>query len=168
MRVRLEEAKEWAAVRTLHASTFPTTAEADLVDNLRQQASPLISLVAEQAEIIIGHILFSPVMLTGHPDLQLMGLAPMAVAPVHQRQGVGAALVREGLVRCKELGFGAVVVLGHPDYYPRFGFVPAAVNFGIHCEFAAPPEAFMVVELKEGYLHGKSGTIKYHQAFSAF
>lgn len=96
-----------------------------------------------------------------------MGLAPMAVAPDHQRKGVGSALVRSGLARCKELDFSAVVVLGHPEYYPRFGFTPA-VQFGIGCEFAAPPEAFMIVELETGCLHGKSGMIRYHSAFDVF
>ncbi|MBM4261844.1 MAG: N-acetyltransferase [Deltaproteobacteria bacterium] len=167
MRVRLEEPKDWAAVHRVNAAAFPTTAEADLVDIVRLRANPIISLVAEQDETVIGHMLFSPVTLTGHADLKVMGLAPMAVAKDHQRQGVGSALVREGLARCKELDFGAVVVLGHPDYYPRFGFAPA-VQYGIGCEFAAPPEAFMIVELEPGYLHGKSGTIRYHSAFDVF
>ena len=93
-----------------------------------------------------------------------MGLAPMAVAPSHQHQGIGSALVRAGLERCKALGAGAVIVLGHPEYYPRLGFSPA-VRFGIGCEYDAPQEAFMVVELQPGYLRGVSGTIQYHDAF---
>ena len=88
----------------------------------------------------------------------------MAVAPAHQNQGIGSALVRAGLERCKELGFGAVVVLRHPEYYPRFGFSPST-RFGIGCEYEAPEEAFMIVELQPAYLRGKSGTIKYHAAF---
>jgi len=102
--------------------------------------------------------------ILGHPDLNIMGLAPMAVAPANQNKGIGSALVRTGLERCKELGFGAVVVLGHPGYYPRFGFLPSA-RFGIGCEYEAPEEAFMVVALQPGCLRGKTGTIKYYAAF---
>lgn len=94
-----------------------------------------------------------------------MGLAPMAVAPEHQRKGIGSALVRAGLDECKQLGFGAVVVLGHADYYPRFGFLSSA-RFGIGCEYEVPEEVFMVVELQAGFLDGASGKVKYHAAFS--
>lgn len=80
-----------------------------------------------------------------------MGLAPMAVAPERQRQGIGSALVRAGLDRCKEPGFGAIVVLGHPEYYPRFGF-SIAKRFDIGCEYEVPDEVFMVMELQPGYL----------------
>lgn len=88
----------------------------------------------------------------------------MAVEPAHQLKGVGSALVRAGLERCKELGDGAVVVLGHPEYYPRFGFTPAA-RFGIRCEYDAPQEVFMATELTSGYLKNAQGTIRYHAAF---
>ena len=88
----------------------------------------------------------------------------MAVTFTHRRQGVGSALIRGGLERCKEMGFGAVVVLGHPEYYPRFGFRPA-VNHGLACEYDAPPEAFMVMELQPNYLAAASGTVSYHAAF---
>jgi putative acetyltransferase len=94
-----------------------------------------------------------------------MGLAPMAVLPARQRQGIGSALVRDGLGRCRELGYEAVVVLGHPGYYPRFGFVPAS-RFGIGCEYDVPAEVFMALELVPGALRGKPGTIRYHPAFA--
>ena len=93
-----------------------------------------------------------------------MGLAPMAVLPDHQRRGIGSALAQLGLQRCKELGFGAVVVHGHPEYYPRFGFVPSR-HFGIESEYDVPQEVFMVVQLEPGFLSGVSGTIEYHEAF---
>lgn len=93
-----------------------------------------------------------------------MGLAPMAVLPSHQRRGIGSALVRAGLQHCRQLGIGAVAVLGHPDYYPRFGFRPST-RFGISSEYDAPAEAFMVLELQEGYLAGRSGVIRFHPAF---
>jgi putative acetyltransferase len=165
MLIRPEQPKDLADVHAVNASAFETPAEANLVDALRQQAEPFISLVAEDNGAIVGHIAFSPVSLSGHPALRLMGLAPMAVAPEHQRKGIGSALVRAGLEQCKERGFGAVVVLGHPNYYPRFGFLPS-VRFGITSEYEVPAEVFMVVELEPGYLGGTSGTIKYHAAFS--
>lgn len=165
MLIRDEEQKDWAAVHDVIVSAFETPAEADLVDALREQAHPVVSLVAVEGGTIVGHIMLSPVSLSGHPGLKIMGLAPMAVAPEYQRKGIGSALVRTGLDRCKQLGFGAVVVLGHPEYYPRFGFSPST-RFGIKCEYEVPEEVFMVIELLPGYLRGASGTIKYHAAFS--
>ena len=165
MLIRSEEQRDWAAVHAVNASAFETPAEANLVDDLREHATPLVSLVAEDNGAIVGHIMFSPVSLAGHPTLRIMGLAPMAVAPEHQRKGIGSALVRAGLEHCQQLGFGAVVVLGHPAYYPRFGFSSSA-RFGIGCEYDVPEDVFMVVELRAGFLHGASGTVAYHAAFS--
>jgi putative acetyltransferase len=125
----------------------------------------VISLVAEHEREIVGHIMFSPVSLAGHADSKIMGLAPMAVAPEHQRIGIGSALVVAGLEHCKRIGIGAVVVLGHPRYYPRFGFVPAT-RFGMVSEYDAPEEAFMALELLPGYLGRKAGVIRYHPAFA--
>ncbi len=164
LNVRAERPEDRAAVRAVSLSAFDTAAEANLVDALRDRARPVISLVAELDAEVIGHIMFSPVTLDGHPDLSLMGLAPVAVSPKHQNRGVGSALVRAGLQRCGELGIGAVVVLGHPTYYPRLGFQPS-VRFGITSECDAPAEAFMVVELRPGHLRGVTGTVRYHEAF---
>lgn len=164
MIVRDERPQDRAAVRAVNASAFETSAEADLVDALRAQVQPIVSLVAEVDGEIVGHILFSPVTLDGHPELELMGLAPMAVAPAHHRQGIGSALVRAGLERCRQLGIGAVVVLGHPSYYPRFGFAPSA-RFGIRSEFEAPDEAFMLIEQQPGCLRDGRGIVRYHAAF---
>jgi len=163
--IRAEEQRDWAAVHAVNVSAFETSAEANLVDALRDQADPLVSIIAEDNGVIVGHIMFSPVSLSGHLELRIMGLAPMAVAPEYQRKGIGSALVRAGLEGCKQLGFGAVVVLGHPAYYPRFGFSSSA-RFGIGCEYNVPEEVFMVVELQAGFLEGASGKIKYHTAFS--
>ena len=166
MLIRAEEQKDWAAVHAVNVSAFETSEEANLVDALREQARPLVSLIAEDNGAIVGHIMFSPVSLAGHPSLKIMGLAPMAVAPEHQRKGIGSALVRSGLEECTQLGFGAVVVLGHPAYYPRFGFSSSA-RYGIGCEYDVPEEVFMVVELQDGFLRGASGKVKYHAAFGA-
>ncbi len=168
VRIRDEEERDWPAVRRVHTAAFETPEEADLVDALRPVASPLVSLVAELvAELdgaIAGHVLFSPVSLEGHPSLPMMGLGPMAVAPRLQRRGIGSALVREGLARCRALGAAAVVVVGHPGYYPRFGFTPAS-GLGLACEFEFPDEAWMALELEPGALDGLEGTVKYHPAF---
>ena len=94
-----------------------------------------------------------------------MGLAPMAVLPARQRGGIGSALVRAGLDACRQLGCTAVVVLGHPAYYPRFGFQPAS-RFALGCEYDVPDEAFMALEVEPGSLVGKAGTIRYHRAFA--
>ena len=163
--IRNEEEKDWAAVYALNVAAFETPAEANLVDALRQQARHVISLVAEENFAVVGHIMFSPVKLSGHSELMIMGLAPMAVAPKQQRKGIGSALVRAGLEQCKKLGCGAVGVLGHPEFYPRFGFSPFA-SFGIRCEYDVPEEVFMILELQPDFLDGISGKLEYHEAFS--
>jgi putative acetyltransferase len=148
----------------VNESAFETPAEASLVDALRERADPLVSLVAEEGGAIVGHIVLSPMSLPGHPELVIMGLGPMAVTPDRQRRGIGSALVRSGLEECRELGVGAVCVLGHPSYYPRFGFESAS-RFGIGSEYDVPDEAFMALELQPGYLANAAGTIRYHPAF---
>jgi len=139
--------------------------EADLVDALRANAHPYISLVATVDDKVIGHIFFSPVTVESEEAaFTAMGLAPMAVLPTHQNQGVGSRLVREGLKECHRLGHDIVVVLGHPNFYPRFGFVPANSK-GLRCEYDVPDEVFMVTELKPEALAGRQGLVKYHPAF---
>ncbi len=165
MLIRGEKESDRSAVHALNVSAFKTSAEADLVDALREQATPVVSLVAERSGAVVGHILFSPVTLEGNPGLKIMGLAPMAVIPKYQRNGIGSALVRAGLEQCKQLGASAVVVLGHPEYYPRFGFAPST-RFGIRSEYNVPEEVFMAMELEPGSLRGTSGTVKYHAVFS--
>ena len=165
MKIRTELPDDRDEIRNVHLHAFDTDAEARLVDQLRDTGIDLISLVAEEQGLIIGHILFSPVTLDG--SVRIAGLAPMAVLPDWQRKGVGTRLVNEGLQACGEAGYEAVVVLGHPDYYPRFGFVPSAA-FGIDSEYDVPPEVFMVKELREGILNGNPGTARYHPVFNEF
>jgi putative acetyltransferase len=167
MIVRPERPSDHDAVRRVHAAAFTTPHEADLVDALRAGARPLVSLVAEEDGHVVGHVMLSPVELPGHPDRRLMGLAPLAVLPTRQRSGIGAALMWAGLERCRDIGTGAVVVLGHPAYYPRFGFMPAD-DHGIGCPFLdAPSDAWMILELEPGHLRGASGTTRWHAAFDA-
>ena len=163
--VRPELPGDALAVRALNEAAFETDVEARIVDTIRGGSARTLSLVAESEGAIVGHILFSSVSIEGHEKLCLMGLAPMAVLPARQREGIGSALVREGLERCRNTGCHAVVVLGHPEYYPRFGFVPAS-RYGIGCEYDVPDEVFMLVELEPGALEGVSGRVAYHPAFS--
>ena len=164
--IRPETSADRGAVRAVNEHAFGRAAEADLVDALRRVADPVVSLVAEVEGQVVGHIVFSPVTIESIPGSPpVMGLAPMAVHPDWQRQGIGVELVREGLQACQQLGTPAVVVLGHPSYYPRFGFTPAA-DFGLQSEYDdAPPEAFMALELQPGALDDAVGTVAYHPAF---
>jgi putative acetyltransferase len=163
--IRSERPGDIAGIRDVALAAFETAVEADLVDALRAQAALLISLVADDSGVIVGHVAFSPVTLSGRPELKIMGLAPMAVVPSRQREGIGSALVRAGLDACRQLGFRAVVVLGHARYYPRFGFGPAS-RLGLVSEYDVPDDVFMVFELEPGALNGASGTIRYHSVFA--
>lgn len=165
MNIRPERPADAAAIDAVNRAAFGQPAEATLVADLRDQASPLVSLVADAGSEIVGHVLFSPVTLTNHADVKIMGLAPMAVLPAMQRRGIGSTLARAGLDACTRLGYDAVVVVGHAQYYPRFGFRPASA-FGLRCEYDVPDEVFMALELAPGRLAGKSGTIRYHPAFA--
>lgn len=164
--VRAETPADYEAIASLTRSAFNNEAEVRLITGLRKQAADCIALVAEQHGQLIGHILFSPATLDKAPQTRLMALAPMAVSNVLQHQGIGSALVRAGLEQCKKQGVVAVVVLGHPAYYPRFGFTPAS-RFTISCPWQAPDNAFMLLELTPGALKGKSGQVLYHPAFAA-
>lgn len=164
--IRLEQAADQEAIYAVNAAAFPEEDEARLVNALREQADPVISLIAEKDDRIVGHLMLSPVTLDSAPELKLMGLAPMAVAPEFQSQGVGSALVNSGLQHCTDSKVAAVVVLGHPEYYPRFGFLPS-IEYGIKSEYDVPPEVFMVKELIPESLATVSGTVSYHPAFAS-
>ena len=163
--VRTEEPGDEASIRAVNEAAFETPTEADLVDRLREQARPFISLVAVRADEIVGHILFTPVTVTSaDSSYQAIGLAPMAVLPRQQRRGVGSRLVEAGLAACREAGLEVVVVLGHPEYYPRFGFEPASRR-GLRSEYDVPDEVFMALGLRPGALEGRGGLVQYHPEF---
>ncbi|PKM21044.1 MAG: GNAT family N-acetyltransferase [Gammaproteobacteria bacterium HGW-Gammaproteobacteria-15] len=164
--VRAETPADYEAIASLTRSAFNNEAEVNLITALRQQTADCIALVAEQHGQIVGHILFSAATLDKAPQTRLKALAPMAVSNVLQHQGIGSALVRAGLEQCKKRGIAAVVVLGHPAYYPRFGFTPAS-RFNISCPWHAADNAFMLLELTPGALKGKNGQVLYHPAFAA-
>jgi putative acetyltransferase len=163
--IRQEGAKDLGAIREVNVEAFDRRDEADLVEALRESGAITISLVAERGRGIVGHILFSPVTVeSAETTWTAQGLAPLAVRPADQGQGIGSAMVKAGLTWCLQQGHDVVFVLGHPHYYPRFGFVPSR-PLGVRWEKDVPDEAFMVVELRDGALAGRQGIVKYHPAF---
>jgi putative acetyltransferase len=136
-----------------------------LVDLLRTNRKFRLSLVAEVEGQVVGHILFTGVTIEGAASgLSALGLAPLAVSTPFQRQGVGSALMRDSLQRCRDMGYEALVVLGHPEYYPKFGFLPAS-RYGLRCEYDVPDDTFMVLELRAGVLQGSGGLVRYQPEF---
>ena len=168
MLIRTEDPSDIPAIHRLNRLAFNVSTEADLVDQLRRSETDFLSLVAEDQDHIVGHILFTPVSVErdGHP-ITGMGLAPMAVAPERQRQGIGSALVEHGLGLLRECGCPFVLVLGHPGYYPRFGFERASAHH-LACQWeGVPDDAFMVLILDPVAMHGVSGVARYRDEFDA-
>lgn len=164
--IRKEKPHDEAAITRINNEAFDGPAEARLVKELRQNEKIALSLVALVDEQLAGHILFSPMEIisaTGETT-PVIGLGPAAVLPEYQQQGIGSALCQTGLKMCREAGHEAVLVLGHPAYYPRFGFQPAA-KFDITCSYDVPADAFMALELKEGALAQLSGVAHYQPEF---
>lgn len=157
--IRVELPRDIPAVREVNLAAFGRTAEADLVGNLRENAKFVLSLVAVLGDRVVGHILFTDML--GSPQ-RLAGLAPMAVLPEFQHAGIGSALVRAGLDYLREQSFAGAVVLGHKDYYPRFGFRPAA-EFGFTTQFDVPAEYLLVAQLSEIPL--APGNVRYQPEF---
>jgi putative acetyltransferase len=162
--VRLEQPDDSSGIHETNELAFGGPLEANLVDALRG-CDRYLSLVATLDERVVGHILFTPVTMEPSVDRRVAGLGPMAVRPEHQRSGIGSHLIRAGLEACRRSGYAAVVVLGHPEYYPRFGFSPAHA-FGLTCEFPSPPEAFMAMELEDGALSRVRGLVRYQPQFA--
>ena len=162
--IRPERPADIPAIRrVIEAAMRP--AEADLVEALRSVYPGLISLIAALEGQVVGHILFSPITIQTPKDtLPGLGLGPLAVLPELQRQGIGSALVQRGLDICREQGHARICVLGHRDYYPRFGFAPAS-KFALHWEHKANLDDFMVLALTPGALDGVQGIIRYLPEF---
>jgi len=163
--IRPETPEDIDSIRYVNEQAFGQKEEAGIIEKLRKRGVLTISLVAIQDGEIVGHIAFSLVVIeSGYLSFEAIALAPMAVLPVYQRQGIGGQLVRVGLEECRRLGHDIVVVLGHSDYYPRFGFIPAGPR-GIDCEFEVPEEAWMVLELRAEALAGRGGIVKFQPEF---
>jgi predicted N-acetyltransferase YhbS len=163
--VRPEVPEDFGAVREIHLSAFaPSQVEADLVEALRVSPAhlPGLCLTALHDGVVVGHIALSRARVQG--GAPVLALAPMAVAPERQRQGAGGALIREALRRAAETDFGLVVVVGHPAYYPRFGFEPAE-PLGLRAPFPIAPEAWMAHRL-EAYAGDVRGTVVYPEPFA--
>ena len=165
--IRPENAADRDAIREVNQLAFGGDAEANLVDALRDGGFVTVSLVAETEAKVVGHILFSPVTVrTDNAAVEILSLAPMAVLPEFQRQGIGSALVKAGIETCRKLPYSSIVVLGHPDFYPGFGFSPDTAC-RLKCPFGSG-NAWMALELGRESLKEVSGTVEYPPPFDVF
>ena len=166
--VRREQPGDEAQIYNVNLRAFGRVAEPEVVDMLRKTCPEGVSLVAEEGGRIVGHILFTPAVIEGDGRSVIgAGLAPLAVVPEFQRQGVGSALVEAGLEEMKRAGQPFVVLVGHPNYYPRFGFVRAS-QYGIRSEYEeVPDEASMIIVFDEGKLQGITGVAHERPEFAA-
>lgn len=164
--IREEQREDVRAVREVYIGAFGQELEADIVEQLRQRCDDLLALVAVMEGRIVGHILFSPAVIERRKKtVHGMALAPMAVLPELQRQGIGSQLVRAGIEALKQVDCPFIILVGHPTYYPRFGFEPAK-QYGIRSEWAVPGDAFMILVLDEQQKDAFSGVAKYRPEFS--
>ncbi|HEX3002484.1 MAG TPA: N-acetyltransferase [Methanoregula sp.] len=167
--IRQELPEDANAIFEVHLQAFGQDGESRLVNALRNDGivNPDLSFVAVHGDRIIGHILFTPVeIVSGAVASPALSLGPLGVHQDYQCRGIGAALINEGLDECRRLGHHIVIVVGHPLYYPRFGFT-AASGAGITAPFPCPDDAFMALSLKPGALDGIGGKVRYPAAFDA-
>jgi putative acetyltransferase len=164
--IRPESQTDIFAINKVNIAAFGRENEARLVDLLRDNESLVLSMVAETNGSIVGHIAYSPIMINYSDGSQMsaLALAPVAVLPEFQKLGIGIRLVQVSLDILKARGTSVVIVLGHPEYYPRFGFVPAS-RYNIKCPFEVPDDTFMLLELTGGILENKEGVVKYRPEF---
>ena len=166
--IRPERKDDYAQITLINNAAFEQYNEGRLVENLRKNKKfiPQLSLVAMLGGRLVGHILFFPIkILAGKSEHESIALAPVSVHPKHQKKGIGSALIKEGLAQCKKESFQSVIVLGHPEYYPRFDFKPAS-NWKISAPFDVPDEAFMALELSENALKNSRGVVRYPEEFN--
>jgi putative acetyltransferase len=163
--IRREVPADCDAIRDVNDRAFGQAEESRIVDAARAAGRVTVSLVAADGDAIVGHILFTPLTVeTAAPQFTAAALGPMAVVPARQRQGIGSSLVRAGIAECRRLGIDAVAVVGHPEFYPRFGFRKGS-EYGLRCPFDVPDEVFMVAELRPGAIAGTSGVVQYIPEF---
>jgi putative acetyltransferase len=161
--IREERSHDRAGIRNVNNRAFGQEQEANIVDALRTNGAVLLSLVATMNDRVVGHVMFSPITVG---DVTGAALGPMAVLPEHQRQGIGGVMIETGTDKLKQLGYPFMIVLGHAEYYPRFGFKPAS-RFGVVCEWEVPDEAFMLLVLDETRMKDVSGLARYRREFSS-
>jgi putative acetyltransferase len=167
MIIRTEKIEDHEAVREVNLKAFPTDVEATLVEKLRSSMD-VISLVAVCDDKVVGHILFSPLTIENDEEsLPALILAPIAVLPEYQKQGIGTKLVESGIIECRNQNHSIIILVGHPEYYPRFGFKSAEKN-GIQHPFEVPEDVFMVYELVPDALRNVNGVLKYSEPFEEF
>jgi len=164
VKIREECPDDIAAIREVNRRGFEEEQESNIVDALRTNGAALLSLVAIMHDRVIGHIIYSPASVGEMVEGAALG--PMAVLPEHQRQGIGSKLVEAGNRKIRDEGYPFIIVVGHPEYYPRFGFRPAS-KYGIKCEWDVPDDVFMVRILDQAKMQGVSGLAKYRPEFSA-
>ena len=164
--IRDEETGDGPGIRALLEAAFSSAVEADLVDALRVTGAEQVSLVAVEGRRVVGHVLFTPVVIErAGGTIAGFGLGPMAVVPDRQRAGIGSTLACEGIARLRRAGSPFVVVLGHPGYYPRFGFEPAS-RYGVRCPWSqVPDEAFMILVLDPAISSAMAGLARYRPEF---
>jgi putative acetyltransferase len=163
LEIREERLDDIAAVRDVNRRAFGQELEGKIFDALRSNRAALLSLVATLNGQVVGHIMYSPI--TVGDDAKGAAVGPMAVLPEFQRQGIGSKLIETGNRKLKDADCPFIIVLGHADYYPRFGFEPASER-GIKCEWDVPNDAFMLLILDETKMEGVSGVAKYRPEFS--
>ena len=160
--IRKERPADIPAIRGLNRRAFDQDQEANIVDALRSNGAALLSLVATNDDRVVGHIMYSPAKIGGVTGA---GLGPMAVLPEHQRQGVGGKLIEAGNRQLRDSGCPFIVVVGHADYYPRFGFRPAR-PLRVTCEWEVPDNVFLLLVLDPASMQGVAGMAKYRPEFS--
>jgi putative acetyltransferase len=167
IRIRPETPEDFQAITEVNVLAFAQSNEAELVEKLRRNCPEIVSLVAEDNHRIVGHILFTPVTIEGiDQSIQGMGLAPMAVLPERQREGIGSLMVRQGLTLLKARGVPYVIVLGHPEFYPRFGFQVASQRT-IACQWqGVPDDAFRICVFDQDSMQRVTGVARYRPEFS--
>ena len=163
--IRPETTEDKAAICHVNQEAFCPKDEAGIVEKLRGRGALLLSLVAVQDNVVVGHIVFSPVEITTeNSSFGAIAHAPKAVLPAYQSDLVGSQLVLAGLNECHRNRHEIIFVLGHPNYYPRFWFVPAKRK-GVKWEFEVPDEVWIILELREGALAGRQGTVSFQLEF---
>jgi putative acetyltransferase len=166
--IRPERPEDHPAVRDVNLAAFETAEEADVVDAMRETPEyiPNLSLVAETDQGIVGHIMISEVTIEQeNGELTALSLGPIAVLPEHQNKGIGSQLIEAGHQRAKEMGYPFITLIGHPWYYPRFGYVQARQH-GLETIWQVRDVVFMVYELQPGALDNAAGKIRYPEPFA--